>query len=113
MSLPAIEYIRHIKIELDYLLERTEGMTWEEFDANWDLKRAFARSFEIIGEASKQVPQNITENYPDIAWSAMAKMRDRLIHHYFGTNYKVLWDTIKNVLPEQKQKIDSLLEELK
>ncbi len=55
---------------------------------------AVAKAFENIGEAVKNLPKEITEKYPDIPWSDIAKMRDVLTHHYFGVDDKVLWDTL-------------------
>ncbi|MEK6659152.1 MAG: HepT-like ribonuclease domain-containing protein [Campylobacterota bacterium] len=55
---------------------------------------AVAKAFENIGEAVKQLPKEITKNYPNIPWSEIAKMRDVLTHHYFGLDDKVLWDTL-------------------
>ena len=59
-------------------------------------KRAFARSFEVIGEASKCIPDDVKLKYPGVDWKAMARMRDRLIHHYFGVDYSVVWDTVNS-----------------
>ncbi len=53
-----------------------------------------AKAFENIGEAVKQLPKEITKEYPNIPWSEIAKMRDVLTHHYFGLDDKVLWDTL-------------------
>ncbi|MDD5372801.1 MAG: DUF86 domain-containing protein [Sulfurimonas sp.] len=65
------------------------------FNTNRDWKvYAVAKAFENIGEAVKQLPKEITKNYPNIPWSEIAKMRDVLTHHYFGLDDKVLWDTL-------------------
>ncbi len=53
-----------------------------------------AKAFENIGEAVKQLPKEITKEYPNIPWSEIAKMRDVLTHNYFGLDDKVLWDTL-------------------
>jgi len=70
------------------------------------------RKFEIIGEAAKQVPENVEQKYSSVPWKEMAGMRDKLIHFYFGVNYKLLWQTIKNRIPEIKPVIVQILKDL-
>ena len=60
-----------------------------EFEKDLKTKKAFARSLEIIGEAAKAVPDEIRIKYPQIEWRAMAGMRDKLIHHYFGLDTSI------------------------
>jgi uncharacterized protein with HEPN domain len=60
------------------------------------------RKFEIIGEATKKLPEDIKKDYPDIPWREMAGMRDKLIHFYFGVKYELVWRTIKDVIPQIK-----------
>jgi len=64
---------------------------------------AVIRAFEIIGEASKKIPDNIRQAYPNIPWLIMAGMRDKLIHDYFGVDIEVVWKTatidVKNIKP--------------
>ncbi len=55
---------------------------------------AVAKAFENIGEAVKNLPKELTDLYPQIPWSEIAKMRDILTHHYFGIDDKILWDTL-------------------
>jgi len=94
----------------------------EEFTANLDLSGfmkdkktvlAVTRSLEIIGEAVKKVPPEIRNKYDEIAWKAIAGMRNKLIHEYFGTDAEILWETIKDDIPQLKTTIIRILEELK
>ncbi len=73
---------------------------------------AVIRKFEIIGEAAKQVPENVKQEYPSVPWREMAGMRDKLIHFYFGVNYELLWQTIRNRIPEIKPVIRQILQDL-
>ena len=61
------------------------------------------RNLEIIGEAVKNLTPEITEKYPDIPWKNIAGMRDRLIHHYFGVNLKMVWGVVETRLEELDQ----------
>ena len=73
---------------------------------------AVAKAFENIGEAVKQLPQELTSKYPNIPWSEIAKMRDVLTHHYFGLDDKVLWDTLDEDFKLFKLTIEQMLKEI-
>jgi uncharacterized protein with HEPN domain len=110
MSLSALEYLRHILDETIYLSHQTLGLSKEKFLQDETLRRAFVRSIEIIGEATKQVPEDIRKKYPHIQWRAMAGMRDRLIHGYFGIDYDIVWDVVINKVPGLQQDIEEILQ---
>lgn len=74
------------------------------------LQRAAARSLEIIGEAFKQVPEDFRIAHEGIDWKSFAGLRDKLIHHYFGVDYQIVWDIIVNELPELKVKLIHVLD---
>jgi len=69
------------------------------------VRDAVIRNLEIIGEAAKNIPKSIKEKYPDIKWRELAGLRDILIHRYFEVNIRILWDIIKNKLPDLKRKV--------
>jgi uncharacterized protein with HEPN domain len=68
-------------------------------------------SLEIIREAAKKVRDDFRARYTGVEWRAMAGMRDRLIHDYFGVDYRLVWDVIQNRIPELKRQIASILDE--
>lgn len=90
-----------------------QGVDFESFKKDDMRSSAVIRKFEIIGEATKNLPDNITLKYPQIPWRDMAGMRDRLIHFYFGVKYDLLWNTIKTDIPRIKPLICKILNELK
>lgn len=63
------------------------------------------RQLEIMGEASKRLPEETKSGYGGIPWKDIAGMRDKLIHDYFGTDIKAVWDTAKDYIPHLKSKL--------
>ncbi len=99
MSISGLEYLYHILEETRYLMAQARGLTKDAFMQDETLKRAFVRSLEIIGEAAKQIPDDLRHKYGHVEWRAMAGMRDRLIHGYFGVDYDIVWDAVVNKVP--------------
>ena len=110
MSFEPRDYLRHILVEIEYLIGQQPGLTYERFAADETLQRAFVRSLEIIGEAAKKVPESFRAQYPAVEWRSMAGMRDRLIHDYFGVDYELVWDVIQTRIPELRDQVSSILE---
>jgi len=90
-------------------MEQTQELERATFLRDETLKRAFVRSLEIIGEAVKQIPDAVRERYSHLEWRAMAGMRDRLIHGYFGVDYDIVWDVVTTKIPVLQQAIEHIL----
>lgn len=110
MSLLSLEYLQHILDETKYLTDRAKGLSKDEFVQDDTLKRAFVRSLEIIGEATKNISAELRHKYSHIEWRAIAGMRDRLIHHYFGVDYDIVWDVVINKIPSLQQEIQQIIQ---
>jgi len=67
------------------------------------------RNLEIIGEAAKNISEELKDRYPQIPWKDLAAVRDKLIHHYFGVNFDVVWDIVKEELPEVLSQLEEIL----
>jgi uncharacterized protein with HEPN domain len=111
MPISPVEILRHILDEADYLLQQSQELVKEDFLLDETLKRAFARSIEIIGEASRQLSAEIRDRNPQIEWRAVSGMRDRLIHGYFSIDYEIVWDVVDNKIPNLRQEVERMIEE--
>ena len=110
MSKEPIEYLKHIRDESLYIISVINNeLTKDEFLRDETLKRAVVRSLEIIGEATKKVPADFKIKWNSIKWKNMAGMRDRLIHDYMGVNYSIVWDVVKNKIPELYNQIEEVI----
>ncbi len=102
------DYLQDILEAISAAEEFILGMTLEEFKQDKKTIFAVTRAIEIIGEATKQIPPTIREEYPQIPWKSIAGMRDKMIHQYFGINLQVLWDTVEQDLPPLKTTIKEI-----
>ena len=111
MSPSAREYLRHILDETTYIITSSTSLDKAKFVQDETLKRAYVRSIEVIGEAVKQLPDELRQKYGAIEWRAMAGMRDRLIHNYFGVDYEIVWDVVVNKIPTLDAEIRRILQQ--
>jgi uncharacterized protein with HEPN domain len=77
-------------------------MSFEDFEQDEKTIFAVVRALEIIGEATKKLPESLKNKYPKIPWREISGMRNKLIHEYFGVNLRVVWDTVKKDIPKIK-----------
>jgi len=110
MSPSLIEFLQHIESELFFIEKHTSTIDFESFVDNDILSKAIIRSFEIIGEACKRIPDDIRIKYPLFNWRGFAGLRDRMIHHYWGIDYDLLWDAIQNEVPFNRIWISLIIE---
>lgn len=101
-------YLDDIYKSIDKIEKYTEGYDFERFKTDDKTISACVREIEVIGEAAKQIPDEITKQYLNIPWSLMAKMRDKLIHWYFDIDEEIVWNVIKDQFPTLKYEIESM-----
>src|SRR3989338_5948019 len=98
-------FVKDIISAMNDIEKFVEGMNFDEFKKDDKTSSAVIRKFEIIGEAAKHVPAQIKDKHAGIPWKSISGMRDRLIHAYFGTDHKLVWDAIKIELPKLKPEL--------
>jgi len=105
-------YLLHIRDAIEQIFSYTQAGK-EAFFAEPKTRDAVVRNLEIIGEAVKNLPEDFKAKHSDIPWKRMAGMRDKMIHEYFGVNFKLVWESVDRDLPVLKQKIETILRETK
>lgn len=105
-----IEFIGHIYNEIKFIIEAKGKLTEDEFYKDEVYKRAVTRAFEIIGEATKNLSLDFRLKYNAVPWKYLAKMRDKIIHHYMGVDYETIWNIMENDIPELEEQISIIIE---
>jgi len=109
MSLEFLDFTEDILDAMEKAEAMLSDVDFEEFEEDYQLNFAVVRALEIIGEATKRLPEYVREQYSEIPWKDMAGMRDRIIHGYDAVNLRIVWDTVKKRIPGIKPKIQQLL----
>lgn len=87
----------------------TKGLSFDDFVGNDLVSDAVIKNILVSGEATKNIPNQIRMDNPQIEWRKMAGMRDMMIHGYFSINYRIVWDVVQNKIPTLKQQVKKLL----
>ncbi len=103
------DYLANIREAVKRTASYTEKMTYEEFIEDIKTQDAVVRNVEIIGEAIKNLSEELRNRYSEIPWKSLADMRDKLIHHYFGVNFSIVWKVAKEELPEIKKQLEKII----
>jgi len=105
-------YIKDIINAMESIEDFVKDMNFRQMRYDDKTSSAVIQKFEIIGEATKNIPDQLRREYSNIPWKRMAGMRDRLIHGYFGVDYKLVWDAIKNEIPNLKLKLQKMFNDI-
>jgi len=105
-------YFDDILTSIERIFEYTQMIDFDGFRRDYKTVDAVIRNFEIIGEAAKNIPDDIKEQYPDVPWNEMYALRNRISHAYFGIDYEIIWDIITNYLSENKIQIEKISKEI-
>lgn len=100
--------LRHMTDAVTEALHFTEGLSREDLDKNRILQLALVRLFEVIGEAALGMSKDFRDLHPELPWSSMIAMRNRLIHGYFDVDLDIVWQTVKDDLPLLKSQLEGI-----
>lgn len=105
-------FVHDMKESIEAIVSYIDGMSYETFIHDRKTYSAVIREFEIIGEAAKHLPEELTNSYPHIEWRDLKNFRNLLIHEYFGVDHRIVWNTAKHDLSKLKMTVENILIEL-
>ena len=112
MSRDVITFLEDILTAIDDLTTFTAALDFEDFKQDRKTVYAVTRALEIMGEATKNIPDNVRQAYPQTPWKQIAGMRDKLIHSYFSVNVITLWKAAHQDAPQLREIIAKIKDEL-
>ncbi len=108
-----ILYLEDMLESMSLISEYIETLDFDSFKRNRKTVDAVVRNLEIIGEAAKNIPQNIKEQNTEMPWRQMYGLRNLIIHEYFGLDYEIIWDIVHIKLPKNKLKLEDIISNIK
>jgi len=104
-----VDLIKDIKEAIRRISSYIKMMNHDAFFEDTKTQDAVVRNLEIIGEAIKNISVELKDRYPNLQWKELAGLRDKLIHHYFGVNYDIVWHVVKNELTDILYQLDGIV----
>ena len=104
-----IIFLEHILESCKIIKFYIKGLTKVDFSKSLEKQDSIIRRLEIVGEAVAKLDKNFKEKYKGIEWFKISDMRNVLIHHYFGVDTNLVWNTIKKDIPKLEKYIKEIL----
>ena len=105
-----LEHIRDCIEKIEHLTQKLYSQ--ENFEKNWVEQDAIIRNLEVIGEASKNISDDLKQEYPDVSWREMRGMRNFVTHQYFGVELSDIWSTVITDIPLLKTQIQGIIDDI-
>ena len=106
-------YLEDIILAMSRIAEYVDGYDFARFEQDYKTVDAVIRNFEIIGEAAKNVSDELKLKYQEIPWQEMYSLRNKVSHEYHGIDHSIIWDIATRYLPDNKRQMEKLLSELR
>jgi len=105
--------LEHILECIDLIEDYSDGIAEAEFMKSVSLQDQIIRRIEIIGEAVKNLPDELKKEHPEIPWRDIAGLRDIVVHQYFGLDLELIWDVVEKDIPDLKPRISKIQDDVK
>jgi len=104
--------LEHIQECIDLIENYSDGIAEAEFMKSVSLQDMIIRRIEIIGEAVKNLPDELKKEHPEIPWRDIAGLRDIVVHQYFGLDLELIWDVVEKDIPDLKPRISKIQDDV-
>ncbi len=104
--------LQHILDAINVIDSYIEKAGFNDFLNNSMMRFACLKQIEIIGEAGNSITKDTRAKFSDVEWRQIVGMRNVIVHEYFGVDNNLVWEVIKNDLPELKEKVEEILNHL-
>ena len=103
------EFLKDMIVACDKIMKYTSNLNYNDFVENEEKVDAVVRNIEILGEAAKNISDELKKEYPEIEWSAIARTRDKIIHFYFGVDTEIIWDIVTIDIPRLRKQLEEIV----
>jgi uncharacterized protein with HEPN domain len=105
-------YLHHILAAIERIEEYSEGVSLQKFLNTGIIQDGVVRQLEIIGEASRNLSAELVQSHPEVPWSEIIGLRNRIAHAYYNIDQGVVWDIVQEDLPSLRRDVTRILEEV-
>lgn len=105
------DYLADIDEAIRRIVEYTRGLSYQAFLESPMVQDAVLRNIQVIGEATKNLTKTTRAAHPNVPWREMAGIRDRIVHDYFGIDWKIVWEVAQTSLPDLLPIVEAILKQ--